>query len=44
MMELLLKAGARVDIKNPAGKTALDLAREYQHTRFVSILERGTER
>ena len=44
MMELLLKAGARVDIKNSAGKTALDLAREYQHTRFVSILERGTER
>jgi ankyrin repeat protein len=44
MMELLLKAGARVDIKNPAGKTALDLAREYQHTRFVSILERGTKR
>jgi ankyrin repeat protein len=44
MMELLLKAGARIDIKNPAGKTALDLAREYQHTRFVRILERGTER
>ena len=44
MMELLLKAGARVDIKNSAGKTALDLAREYQHIRFVSILERGTER
>jgi ankyrin repeat protein len=44
MMELLLKAGARVDIKNPAGKTALDLAREYQHIRFVSVLERGTER
>jgi ankyrin repeat protein len=44
MIELLLKAGARVDIKNPDGKTALDLAREYQHTRFVSILERGIGR
>ena len=44
MMELLLEAGARVDIKNPARQTAVDLAREYQHTRFVSILERRTER
>jgi len=44
MMALLLEAGARVDIKSPAGKTALDLAREYQHTRFVRILERRTER
>jgi len=44
MMELLLHAGARVDIKNPDGKTALDLAREYQHMRFVNILERGAGR
>ncbi|MET0617616.1 MAG: ankyrin repeat domain-containing protein [Luteibacter sp.] len=42
MMELLLEAGARVDIRNPAGRTALDLARDYQHTRFVPILERRT--
>jgi ankyrin repeat protein len=42
MMELLLKAGALVDIKNPAGKTALGLAREYAHTRFVNVLERRT--
>jgi ankyrin repeat protein len=40
MMQLLLEAGARVDIRNPDGKTALDLAREYNHTRFVGILER----
>lgn len=40
MMQLLLKAGARVDIRNPDGKTALDLAREYHHNRFVGILER----
>jgi ankyrin repeat protein len=44
MMELLLEAGARVDIRNPDGKTALDLAREYQHTRFVPVLERRTAR
>ena len=44
MMKLLLKGGARVDIKNRAGKTALDLAREYHHIRFVNILERGIQR
>ena len=44
MMELLLKAGARVEIRNPDGKTALDLAREYQHVRFVRTLERAAER
>jgi ankyrin repeat protein len=43
MMKLLLKVGARVDIKNPDGKTALDLAREYGHTRFVSVLKRRSE-
>jgi ankyrin repeat protein len=43
MMQLLLEAGARVDIRNPDGKTALDLAREYHHNRFVSILERREE-
>jgi ankyrin repeat protein len=39
-MQLLLEAGARVDIRNSDGKTALDLAREYHHKRFVRILER----
>ena len=42
MIELLLAAGANIDAKNPAGKTALDLAREYQHTRFIAILERAS--
>jgi ankyrin repeat protein len=42
MIELLLAAGANIDAKNPAGRTALDLAREYQHTRFIAILERAS--
>jgi len=42
MIELLLAAGANINAKNPAGKTALDLAREYQHTRFIAILERAS--
>ena len=41
MIDLLLDAGARIDAKNPAGKTAIDLARQYQHTRFVPALERA---
>lgn len=46
MLDLLLSAGARVDIRNPAGKTALDLAKEYQHPKLASRLERalGTQR
>jgi len=43
MIELLLKAGARVDVRTPEGKTALDLAREYGHQRFVPVLQ-GTQR
>jgi ankyrin repeat protein len=43
VLEHLLAAGAHVAAKNPAGKTALDLAREYQHTRFIGILERASQ-
>jgi ankyrin repeat protein len=43
MIELLLAAGANINAKNAAGKTALDLAREYQHTRFIAILDRATD-
>jgi ankyrin repeat protein len=42
MIDLLLQAGARVDAKSPAGKTALDLAREYRHAGFVTRLERAS--
>jgi ankyrin repeat protein len=44
MLELLLASGARADARSPAGKTALDLAREYQHTRFTAVLERAAQR
>lgn len=39
MIDLLLKSGARADAKTKGGKTALDLAREYQHTHLVASLE-----
>src|SRR5262249_109977 len=42
MIELLLAAGANINANNPGGRTALDLAREYQHTRFIAILERAS--
>jgi ankyrin repeat protein len=42
MIELLLAARANIHAKNPAGKTALDLALEYQHTRFIALLERAS--
>ena len=42
MIDLLVQAGARADAKSPAGKTALDLAREYKHAGFVSRLERAS--
>jgi ankyrin repeat protein len=39
MIDLLLKSGARLDARNKDGKTALDLAREYQHTHLIASLE-----
>jgi ankyrin repeat protein len=41
MIELLLAAGADPAAKNPAGKTALDLAIEYEHHRFAPGLRRA---
>ena len=41
MIDMLLRSAARIDMTNPAGKTALDLARDYQHHRFVQPLERA---
>ena len=41
MIDMLLRSAARIDMTNPAGKTALDLARDYQHHRFIQPLERA---
>ena len=41
MIEMLLKAGARTDMKTKQGKTALELAREYKHTHLIPSLERS---
>lgn len=38
MIELLLGKGARRNITDRSGHTALDLARRYQHLRFIRLL------
>jgi len=38
MIDMLLKAGARTDMKTKEGKTALELARQYKHTHLVASL------
>src|SRR5499427_8478844 len=40
MIDMLLKAGARTDMKTKQGETALDLARRYHHTHLIPSLER----
>jgi ankyrin repeat protein len=39
MIDLLLKSGARASARTKDGKTALDLARMYQHTHLLASLE-----
>ena len=39
MIDMLLKAGARTDMKTKDGKTALELARQYKHTHLIPSLE-----
>ena len=41
IVELLLKAGADVNIKNEDGKTALILAQENNHTAIVELLKQA---
>jgi ankyrin repeat protein len=41
MIDMLLKAGARTDIKTKEGKTALELARQYHHTHLIPSLTAG---
>lgn len=39
MIDLLLKSGARTDLRTKDAKTALDLARQYKHTHLLASLE-----
>jgi ankyrin repeat protein len=39
MIDMLLRAGARTDMKTKEGKTALELARQYHHTHLIPSLE-----
>ena len=41
MIDMLIKAGARTDMKTNEGKTALELARQYHHTHLIPSLEHG---
>src|SRR5262252_3477115 len=41
MIDMLLKAGARTDMKTKEGKTALELARQYHHTHLIPSLSAG---
>jgi ankyrin repeat protein len=41
MIDMLLKAGARTDMKTKEGKTALELARQYHHTHLITSLSVG---
>jgi ankyrin repeat protein len=41
MIDMLLKAGARTDMKTNEGKTALELARQYRHTHLIPSLSAG---
>jgi ankyrin repeat protein len=44
MIDVLLAAGADPHVKTPSGKTALDLAREYGHARFIPRLQAAMSR
>lgn len=39
MIDLLLKSGARPDVRTKDGLTALDLARNFKHTHLIASLE-----
>ena len=41
MIDMLLKMGARTDMKTKDGKTALELARQYKHTHLIPSLSGG---
>ena len=42
MIELLLKSGAKPDVRNKDGLTALELARKYGHSTLIPVLEKAS--
>ena len=42
IVEMLLKAGARIDMKNADGSTAIDLARRYGHPEIAEYIKLKT--
>jgi len=42
-VKVLLEAGARADLRDNRGKTALDIAREQKHDEIVRLLETATK-
>jgi ankyrin repeat protein len=44
MVDLLLKSGARADVRTKDGLTALDLARKYKHTHLTASLASNAAR
>jgi len=38
IVKLLLRAGAKLDLQNNEGKTALDIAKEYDYQEIVELL------
>jgi ankyrin repeat protein len=42
IIDLLLKSGARADVRTKDGLTPLDIARKYKHTHLIASLESGS--
>jgi len=40
MVGLLLAHGAKVDLKDKIGRTALNFAQDFRHTKVIAILKR----
>ena len=38
IVKILIKAGAKLDLQNNEGKTALDIAKEYDYQEIVELL------
>ncbi|MCE2688205.1 MAG: ankyrin repeat domain-containing protein [Rickettsiales bacterium] len=38
IVKILLRAGAKLDLQNNEGKTALDIAKEYDYQKIIELL------